>query len=379
MKAFHKIMALIARAVLGLTFIFSGFVKAVDPLGTVYKIQDYLEAFGMTFFNEYAVFFSFVLFSFELVLGLTLLFGSWPKVTSWCAMIFCAAMTVLTFVLALTNPVSDCGCFGDAVILTNWQTFEKNIILLILSLLLLLYKDELYHLFGRKTRVWAALLSLAIPVGIGLTAYRHLPLIDFRPYKIGTYLQDNMVIPEGAPLDSTVTEYIYEKNGVQQSFTLANYPAGDTAWHFVDRKEWVARKGYEPPIHDFEMLHPEYGDITDMVLTDTAYTFLWVAYKLEKADRSCMEMVQHLQQYVMDYGYTMYGLTSSTTEIVDEWVYEYDLAFEICSMDEIALKTMIRSNPGLILLKNGTVCNKWASRDIKRMEKDFDKPVEAWK
>lgn len=375
MKSFHKTMAWIARILLGGTFVFSGFVKAVDPLGTTYKIQDYLQAFSWNVFYEYSLFLAVTLISFEMVLGFTLLLGSWQRIVSFVTVVYMLLMTLLTLYITLRNPVSDCGCFGDAVVLSNRQTFEKNVVLLILSLLLWLYREPLYHVFGSRTSVWALLLALCISLFICTLSYRHLPLLDFRPYKTGTHLIDKMIVPPGAAQDSVVTEYIYEKDGQQHRFTLADYPAGDTAWHFVDRREKVIRRGYVPPIHDFEILHPERGDITEEILSLERYCFLFVSPRLDKSNRRAVRAMQEVQDYALVHDYPVYGLTASPSVLVEEWKYEYDLLFDFCSVDEITLKTMIRSNPGLILLKDGTIYNKWAWRDIPSFSRLADHPL----
>lgn len=368
-------MAWIARILLGGTFVFSGFVKAVDPLGTTYKIQDYLQAFSWNVFYEYSLFLAVTLISFEMVLGFTLLLGSWQRIVSFVTVVYMLLMTLLTLYITLRNPVSDCGCFGDAVVLSNRQTFEKNVVLLILSLLLWLYREPLYHVFGSRTSVWALLLALCISLFICTLSYRHLPLLDFRPYKTGTHLIDKMIVPPGAAQDSVVTEYIYEKDGQQHRFTLADYPAGDTAWHFVDRREKVIRRGYVPPIHDFEILHPERGDITEEILSLERYCFLFVSPRLDKSNRRAVRAMQEVQDYALVHDYPVYGLTASPSVLVEEWKYEYDLLFDFCSVDEITLKTMIRSNPGLILLKDGTIYNKWAWRDIPSFSRLADHPL----
>ncbi|MDD4361544.1 MAG: DoxX family protein [Bacteroidales bacterium] len=376
MKKGHKILALISRVLLGLTFVFSGFVKAVDPLGTTYKIQDYLQAFGLSFFDQYALFFSFAIFCFEFVLGMALLLGTSQRFFSWLAFVFMSLMTLLTLVIALGNPVSDCGCFGDALLLSNWQTFGKNIILTVLAILLISNKAPLYKVFGKKTQKWATWVCLLMVLLVGIHSLRHLPMLDFRPYKTGNHIPELMQIPPGAPMDSVVMEYIYEKEGVYHSFSLENYPAGDTSWTFVDRKEKVIRRGYEPPIHDFVLLHPAYGDITQEVLNNSDYTFLWVSYKLEYANRAAVQDFLHIQRYAAARGYPFYALTASDRDIVDEWIYEYDIPFDFCTVDEITLKTMIRSNPGLMLLKNGQILHKWAWRDLSTLIKDLDLPLE---
>lgn len=376
MKQFHKIMALTARVCLGAVFVFSGFVKAVDPLGTAYKIQDYLEAFGWSFLYEYALIASFALFCFEMVVGCLLLVGTWRQLIEKATCLFLLAMTGLTLVLALTNPISDCGCFGEAIVLTNWQTFEKNVVLLILSLLLRLYQGKLYCVGGQRGSGTLFAVALLLPLLLGLTSYRNLPLIDFRPYKVGSYLPDKMNVPEGATTELIETTYLYEKDGKVERFSLDNCPFEDSTWHYVDREERVLRKGVRPAIEHFELLHPQWGDVTEKVLNDTGYVFLVVMQKVEQADRKGVESIQIIRDYAKRYHYPIYGLSSSWQEAVDEWRYEYDLEFDFCSVDDITLKTMIRANPGVVLLKAGTVCRKWCWRDIQRIKGKLEAPLE---
>lgn len=368
MSKFHRALSLIARFLLGFTFLFSGFVKAVDPLGTVYKIQDYLQAFSWGFFEEYAGLLAVALFSFEMLLGFSHLFGFRQRRTARLSTLFMLVMTALTLVVALTDPVKDCGCFGDALKLSNWQTFEKNVILLILSLILLLYKGDLYHTFGKRTSPAAFVLSLLVPLFIAWVNYRHLPFLDFRPYKVGNHLPSQMMVPEDAPQDSFVLKFVMEKDGRRHIFDEDEYPS-DTAWHYVDRKELLVRKGYQAPIQDFAIFHPEWGDITAQVLSDTSYVFLLSMPHLEKADRRFMEDVQALQLYATQQQYSLYILTASLLEEQTQWAYEYDLQVPFCQVDDIALKTMVRSNPGLVLLKDGVVYAKWSARNIRNFVK----------
>ncbi len=356
-------MAVLARFILGLTFLFSGFVKAVDPLGTVYKIQDYLQAFGWLFFEEYAMALSVLLFGFEMLLGFSHLFGFRQRLTARVTTLFVAVLTSFTLVIALTNPVSDCGCFGDAVTLSNWQTFEKNVILLLLSLMLLSYKGKLYHTFGKRTAPATFILSMIVPLFIASYSYRHLPFIDFRPYKVGADLPSQMIRPADAPQDSFVVQFIMEKDGHRKRFYEDEYPT-DTAWHYVDRKEIQVRKGYQPPIQDFVIIHPQEGDITMKVLTDTSYVFLLSMPYLEEADGRFLDAVYALQEYAKAQHYPIYILTASPLREQERFAFENKLDIPFCLSDEIALKTMVRSNPGLVLLKGGVVYSKWSARDI---------------
>jgi len=354
----------IARFLVGFCFVFSGFVKAIDPLGSSYKFADYLEAFHWSFLSDLTFLMAVGLAATELFLGAALLLGLWKKTTSLLALLFMLFMTPFTLYLAIKNPVSDCGCFGDALILTNWQTFYKNIVLLILVVPVYLWHDLTYTLFGKRTGSWSAFWCLIFPLLLSTYSIRHLPLLDFRPYKIGNKLADLMSIPDGAPRDSFDTRFIYEKNGVQKEFSVNDAPLSDSSWKFIDRKETQIRKGYTPPIHDFELEHPTKGIITEEVLSDTSYTFLLVSPKLEEANRSTVSLIQSAYLYAKKQGYAFYGLTNSDGEAMEEWNYEYDSNIEFCTVDNRTLKTIIRSNPGVLLLKNGVVLQKWAFRDI---------------
>ncbi len=375
MSKFHRILSIIARLLLGCTFLFSGFVKAIDPLGTVYKIQDYLQAFSMPFFLEYAPLMTVLLFSVEMVLGFSHLFGLRQRVTAGFSLLFMLFMTVLTLVTALTDPVHDCGCFGDAIHLSNWQSFEKNIILLLLSAILLLYKGELYHIFGKRTATAAFVVSVLVPLFISWVSYRHLPFFDFRPYKVGNWLPALMSIPPDAPQDQYAVQFIMEKDGRRKVFNEDEYPS-DTAWHYVDRREILLHKGYEAPIGDFAIMHPQEGDITARVLNDTSYVFLVSAPYLDKADVCGMQQLQELQTYARRYGYPLYILTSSTLQQQEDCAYEYALDATFCQTDDVVLKTMVRSNPGLVVVKGGTVYSKWPACDIDVMLRYVDdKPL----
>ena len=262
------IIGSVTRTLLGLTFVFSGFVKAVDPLGTTYKIEDYLKAFG-GFFNHFipiAEPAAWCLIAFEFVLGICLLLNIKTQWTSWLAMLMLLVLTPLTLYIAIKNPVSDCGCFGDAIVISNWATFGKNIVLLVLVITLLVLKKHIPQTFRWQAELGAAVIALCLVCGFMLYARLHLPVIDFRPYKAGNYLPALMEYPDDAEPDVYEVQFIYEKDGRQQTFTLDNYPKGDTTWTFVDQRSRLVSKGYEPPVHDFEIITMDGDDITDEVL-----------------------------------------------------------------------------------------------------------------
>lgn len=359
-----QIILLVCRLLFGFTFIFSGFVKAVDPLGTAYKVNDYLVAFGMEDLAFLSLTCAFILITVEFCIGFCMTLGIFLKQTSWVAALFMLVMTPLTLYLAIADPVSDCGCFGDAIVLTNWQTFYKNVILDVILVAILICM--------RTYRPWLQPVPSFVAVGIGVIAgmglqihcYRHLPIIDFRPYKVGNNIAELMTIPEGMPADRYDISFIYEKDGVQKEFTLENYPADDSTWIFVEQKSVLVEKGYEPPIHDFSLTLPEMGDVTDLVLENPGYTFLLVSTKLEDCDTGHLDEINSIHSFARDNGIAFYGMTASTDDVIETFKAEHDIEFPIATSDETMLKTVIRSNPGLVLLKNATVTGKWHYNDL---------------
>ena len=359
------VITTVCRFVLAVVFIFSGFVKAIDPLGTQYKIQDYWDAFGWTgVFPEFVPFIASALLGMlEFCLGVYLFFGIRRIIAPRAVVAMMAVMTPLTFWLAWDHPVSDCGCFGDAVILTNWETFGKNVVLLAMSLVVLKWRRRLFPLVTTRFDWLIALYGFLYILCMTVYCYRHLPVFDFRPYYVGADIRQGMSIPEGEEPTEFETRFVLQKDGVEKEFTLENYP--DSTWTFVDSKTVVKKQGYEPPIHDFSMIRYDDGeDITEQVLADEGYTFLLVAHQLGQANQSRMDLINELYDYCLEYGYAFYCLTSSSDEDILKWQEDTGAEYPFCLMDNITLKTMVRFNPGLMLLKKGTVVGKWSIIDI---------------
>ena len=359
------VITTVCRFVLAVVFIFSGFVKAIDPLGTQYKIQDYLDAFGWT--GVFPVFVPFVasalLGMLEFCLGVYLFFGIRRIIAPRAVVAVMAVMTPLTFWLAWEHPVSDCGCFGDALVLTNWETFGKNVVLLAMSLVVLKCRRRLFPLATTRFDWLIALYGFLYILCMTVYCYRHLPVFDFRPYYVGADIRQGMSIPAGEEPTEFETRFVLQKDGVEKEFTLENYP--DSTWTFVDSKTVVKKQGYEPPIHDFSMIRYDDGeDITEQVLADEGYTFLLVAHQLGQANQSRMDLINELYDYCLEYSYAFYCLTSSSDEDILKWQEDTGAEYPFCLMDNITLKTMVRFNPGLMLLKKGTVVGKWSIIDI---------------
>ncbi|PKQ68655.1 hypothetical protein BZG01_02755 [Labilibaculum manganireducens] len=359
-----RILQFVSRLFVGLIFIFSGFVKAVDPMGSTFKFTDYFLAFGMDALKETAFPLAILLSALEFTVGMALIFNSRKNITAWLALLFMLFFTPLTFVLAISNPVTDCGCFGDALVLSNWETFWKNIVILAFTLVIFLRrkKDENQH------PVWEQNLlvgfALAVSIWISTYSYRHLPLIDFRPYHIGANISDGMKIPEGAPADEYRSLFKYEKNGVVKEFDETNYPWQDTTWKYVDSEQIKIKEGYTPPIHDFSISNETEGDITNMVLSDNGYTFLLVSKNLSEINESALLKIKELAFYALENNIQFIGLTASGEDAMQSFKTTNELPFEFYNTDEIQLKTIIRSNPGLLLLKKGTILDKWHFKDF---------------
>lgn len=364
----HKIIGIcttVCRFMLAVVFIFSGFVKSIDPLGTQYKIQDYLDAFGWAgIYPDFLPFLASALLGIlEFCLGVYLFFGIRRIIAPRAVVAVMAVMTPLTFWLAVTNPVSDCGCFGDAVVLTNWETFWKNVVLLVMSVVVLKWRKRLFPLVTKRFDWLIALYGFLYIFCMMIYCYRELPVFDFRPYHVGADIRKGMEVPEGMKPTIYETRFVLQKNGVEEEFTLDNYP--DSTWTFVDSKAVVKELGYEPPIQDFSIQNYEDGeDITEQILADENYTFLLVAHQLGLADDSKIDLINELYDYCLLNGYKFYCLTSSSDDDILSWKEHTGAEYPFGLMDNITLKTMIRSNPGLMLMKDGKVVEKWSTDNI---------------
>ncbi len=317
----------ICRLVLAVTFILSGFVKAVDPLGTQYKITDYLEAWhlGGLLPDIATLGASVVLAAVEFSLGVFLLFAIQRRLTSRFILLMMVVMTPLTLWLAIANPISDCGCFGDALVLTNWQTFWKNIVLLGCAIVVALWPKLMFR-FVSEPNQWIVInyTVLFIIVIAGWSLY-YLPTFDFRPYHVGTPLRDN--------------------------------------WNRT-------MEGEDLPYADFfmERVGDEGGDVTETVLNDSSYTFLMVSPYLEQADDARMDLLNELYEYAHEHGYAFYCLTASTETNIRHWCEMTGAEYPFCLTDGITLKTIIRSNPGIVLLKDGVIIRKWSHNDLPQFD-----------
>ena len=308
----------IARLVLAVVFILSGFVKAVDPLGTQYKTADYLAAMHLGAYapDFVTLGFAVLLSAVEFGLGICLLFAIRRRLVSKLVLLAMLIMTPLTLWLAVANPISDCGCFGDAVVLTNWQTFGKNVVLLALAVAVWRWPLEMVRFISKSNQWIVVNYSALFIVAVSGWSLYDLPYFDFRPYHIGTDL----------------------RQGWQRTM-----------------------EGEDLPYADFFMERADDGeDLTDSLLSSDGYLFLLVSPHLEQADDSQLDLINQVYEYAEDNGYPFYGLTASGAKGIDFWRDITGAEYPFCLTDDIQLKTVIRSNPGLLLLKDGVIIRKWS-------------------
>lgn len=360
MRKARVIAVNIARILLGCTFVLSGFVKAIDPLGSQYKLHDYAEALGLSAYTpDWALLIVAVLLStVEFALGLALLMAMWRRLVSKGILAFMAVMTLITVWIYVSDPVQDCGCFGDAVILTNGETLLKNIVLLSCAALLA-YRPLDMPRFLSKNMLWIFTdIALIAPLVLSTWCLYDLPLLDFRPYHVGADIRAGMEIPEGAEMPEFETTFILEKDGVRKEFSLEDYP--DSTWTFIDSKTVTLKKGYVPPIHDFNIVTVDGTDITEDVLGYKGYTFLLISPYLDAADDSNFGTIDEVYEYSQDNGHRFYCLTASGDEAIEHWKDITGAEYTFCQTDGTTLKTVIRSNPGMVLLKGGVIIGKWS-------------------
>ena len=372
----RKIGINLGRLIVALTFLFSGYVKAIDPLGTQYKIADYLQALGLggVIPDWLTLTASIGLSTLEFSIGIFLLFAIRRRLTSKVLLLVMAVMTFITAWIVIANPVKDCGCFGDALKLTNAETFAKNIVLLAISILLWKKPLDMVRFISKPTQWIVINYTILFAVILSLWSLWSLPLFDFRPYHIGVNIQKGMEIPKGAKQPKFETTFILAKNGEQKEFTIDNYP--DSTWTFIDSKTVQTEEGYVPPIHDFSIEDTRKGeDITQEVLNDKGYTFLLISPILEKADDSNFGNIDQIYEYAQDHGYRFICLTASGEKAIAKWQDITGAEYPFYTTDATTLKTMIRSNPGLILIKGGTIIRKWSHNELPG-EEMMSKPLE---
>ena len=352
-----KYLVHISRFLVGVLFIISGLIKLNDPLGFSYKLQEYFSAdvLNIPFLEPYALVISVFVVVFEVVLGVFLLIGYKPKFTVWSLLLMIVFFTFLTFYSAYFDKVKDCGCFGDALKLTPWESFTKDVILLFFVLILFFGVKHIKPLFNQLPTTMLALASFVFSLWFGYHVLMHLPSKDFRAYKIGDNLLENMAIPDDAPKAVQEFTWTFKVNGEEQEFvTNGSYPTIEGDYIGVETK--VIKEGYEPPILDFS-IETEDGDVTQEILQKDNLIMI-VSYNLDTAEKEGLDKIKTFSDEAIKKGYNVIGLTSSGTDAKQRIKEDYKLNFDFYLCDEKALKTVVRSNPGVLEADKGTVKQK---------------------
>ena len=365
-----NILTHIIRLLVSVTFIFSGFVKLVDPLGSAYKFEEYFGAdvLNLEFLSPFALEFSILLILAEIMLGVMLLVGFKAKLTVWSLLGISLVFLFLTWYSAYYNKVTDCGCFGDAITLTPWETFYKNIVLIVLVIYLVIRVYDIQPLFSDIFAMRISLISLLVFAGIIGYVLRYLPIIDFRAYAIGKSIPDGMMIPEDAEKPVFEDTWIYNVDGEDRVFTTEEKPWNIEGATFVDRKTRTLKEGYVPPIHDFTM-EREGEDLTEQLMQKEKLMLI-VAYNLRNSSEKGFEHIKSLSEKALEKGFTVYCFSASTLEDYEQIRSKFQLDFDLLFCDETTLKTIVRSNPGIVTLNKGTITGKWSWRQAEQVNLD---------
>ena len=365
-----KLIANLSRILVGIVFMFSGFVKGVDPLGFGYKLEDYFIAFNWPVFIPFALFFSIALCTLEFSIGVMLVLNLRMKLTSWLLLLMMVFFTCLTLNDAISNPVPDCGCFGDAIKLTNWQTFYKNLVLLPLAILVFIYRKK-FKPFTSDNKQWAiALLFVTLFAGFSYRCYSHLPSIDFTEWKIG-----HKLYPENPKPAKYYLTYKNKQTGEEKEYLSPNYPYNDSVW--MAKWEFVSQRVEDPNTYYGKSLiitDTAGNNVTESIIQNPGYQLIVNSYDLSKADRDAFVRLNSFCAKAFADGIPAAVLVSAENEQIKKFVAENKLQLDFYTTDDIVLKTIVRSNPGLLLLKNGVILKKWHYNDFPTYE-EFKKSL----
>lgn len=364
-----NIITQFSRGFVGLLFIISGLIKLNDPMGFSYKLEEYFNAnvLNLEFLIPYALIIACFVVIFEVVLGVMLLIGFKPKFTVWSLLAMIVFFTFLTFYSAYFNKVTDCGCFGDALKLTPWESFTKDIVLLFFIIILFFNQKLINPLFGKTPMNFTVFAVYSLCLFMAYYVLQHLPLVDFRAYKVGTDIRKGMEIPEGAQKSVYEMVFIYKVNGVDTEIPYDDVMANKVpeGAEFIDRKDKLITQGYVPPIHDFA-IEKDGNDYTDSVL-DEAKVIIFTTYDLNKSKEKGMKKLEYLHKKALEKGYLVFGMTGSDTETIEKFKKEYGLTFDYYFCDPTTLKTIERANPSIVVLEKGIITQKVHFNDIDKI------------
>lgn len=362
-----KVLVGVSRIFVGVLFIISGLIKLNDPVGFSFKLGDYFapEVLNLPFLEPYALVIAVLVVILEVLLGVMLIVGYAKKFTLWSLLLMIVFFTFLTFYSAYFNKVTDCGCFGDALKLTPWESFSKDVVLLVL--ILVLYKGSRYiqPFFSKGVRSITVFISLILCLWLGLHVLEHLPVIDFRAYKVGTNITKGMQTPADAPRAVYQYNWSFDVNGQQKTvINRGEDPKIDGTLLGVETS--VLQKGYEPPIHDFS-IERDGTDYTTQMLEEE-HLLVVIAYNLNVAQNDGFIAIKEATDTALEKGYTVIGISASSTPETEKLAAKYDLDFKFYFCDMTALKTIIRSNPSIIRLEKGTILQKLHFNDVDQLK-----------
>ncbi len=360
-----KYILWLLRIIVGVLFIFSGLVKANDPLGLSYKMNEFFEVWGTLWAVPYSLTLSVLMIGFELIAGIALLLGAFFRLFSFLLLLLNVFFTFLTAYVYFTDKIKECGCFGDCFKLTNAQTFWKDVILTAFVLVLFAYRNQIKPLFNNKISFALMAITCFGVFFIQSWTLHHLPYHDCLPYKLNANISEKMKVPPGAIPDEYETVMIYEKGGVKKEFTMQNYPWQDSTWKFVDRKDKLVKKGNaEPEIHDFAITDFDGNDHTEELLTTPGFTFLLFIKDPETASNENLDKLNALVLQARQWNIPLYIISSASKEITDKFLSANKIErSDVLQVDNTVSKTALRSNPGLMLLEKGTIRGKWSYKD----------------
>jgi uncharacterized membrane protein YphA (DoxX/SURF4 family) len=355
------------RIAVGLLFIFSGLIKANDPLGFSYKLEEYFDVFHITFLNSFALSIAILLCALEMILGFALLIGVRAISVAWGLLLLIVFFSFLTFYSAFFKVVQTCGCFGDAIPLTPWQSFTKDLALLLLILVIFINRKFIQPVFNKRTGDQLLVAATVASLGFGFYTYNFSPVMDFLPYKTGANLPDEMKTPPGAKPDEIEVTYHLKskKTGAAKAMNNTDYLKSniwkDNDWVIVGEPESrLVKKGFSPKIADLIINDAQGNNYTTELLTNPYYSLVIVAYNLRKTDEEAINRLNALAiNLSQNFNIRTVLLTSNSAQDATAFAKQHHLLSEIFYADEVPLKSMVRSNPGILLLKNGTVINKW--------------------
>ncbi|WP_405381006.1 BT_3928 family protein [Maribacter sp. LLG6340-A2] len=364
-----KYLVGVIRIFVGILFIISGFIKLNDPVGFSFKLEEYFSqgVLDLPFLTPFALAISICVVIVEVMVGVMLILGYKRKLTLWTLLAMIVFFTFLTFYSAYFNKVTDCGCFGDAIKLTPWESFTKDVVLLIL--ILVLYAGRKYITPLVNSKMTFTFLGAALIACIGYVYYvlNHLPVIDFRPYEIGKNIEEGMSTPEDAPKAIFEYKWKFNVNGNEEiHITNGDYPTVNG--EFIDVETEEIQAGYEPPVHDFT-IEQEGEDFAGTLLQEPKLVMV-IAYDLRKSNLEVFKDVKTVTDRALQAGYKVIGMSASGPDQTDALALEYNLGFDFYFTDETTLKTIVRSNPGVLVLEKGTIMQKVHYNDLEHLKFD---------